>query len=334
MSQNTQQSPRTGTALSISQDDDPLASVDTLKMIACPICRALFVPSDGLHKQNSTVLLETAFLDICRFCFRCQRPACPQCWNPVHHTCAACSEDARLPFRSPVPSLKGLVFFPPTPHIGQARNISFTCQRNGRFYQPEPAPSPKIEAAPFANKQETSGALPMLQIGETRVAAEAYPIWLQEVLGKKTVEQTAISLAATGELSGKITLIQAPIEAAGAVSHAHTINQSGPIALTQQQATPPASPALPPPQPMLPAVCTQDAADSQENEVLQDETEDKLSLIEHIENVLIVITSILLLAVISVIVLSIISPQINAFFLNFLHIDIRTEIAYLLQLRS
>jgi hypothetical protein len=97
MSQNTQQSPQRGTdlqSLPAVSDVDPLAQVATLKIVACPICRAVYVPSneEQAATPGSTRLLETAFLEVCHFCFRCQRPACPQCWNPVHHTCASCKD--------------------------------------------------------------------------------------------------------------------------------------------------------------------------------------------------------------------------------------------------
>lgn len=335
MSQNTQQYPRTDTEpspLSISHEDDLLAHVDTLKIVACPICRALFVPSDALPIQGSTVLLETAFLNICRFCFRCQRPACPQCWNPVHHTCASCSEEAHLPFRSPVPSLKGLVFSPPArSHIENTPIISFTCQRNGRFYEPETAPSQKVETAPAANKQETSGTFPVFPV---RAASETYPTWLQEVLGKKAAEQATASPAATDEPADQITLPQAPTESISSVSPAQEMSQPELTSPTQQPTVPPASPVPSTSQSRPLAVSTPDTEDPHKTAQQQDEVEEGLSFVEHVENVLIVITSILLLAVVSVIVLSIISPQVNAFFLTFLHIDIRTEIAYLLQMRS
>ena len=134
MLKNTQQYPRTGTDLQSLPDageDDPLALVDTLKVVACPVCRAIYVPSGAVRPPG---LLETAFLAVCHFCFRCQRPACPQCWNPVHHVCASCSEEARLPFRGPVPSLEGLVFVSSRSEL--ANTISFLCKRNGRFYTP------------------------------------------------------------------------------------------------------------------------------------------------------------------------------------------------------
>jgi hypothetical protein len=333
MSQNTQQSPQRGTdlqSLPAVSDVDPLAQVATLKIVACPICRAVYVPSneEQAATPGSTRLLETAFLEVCHFCFRCQRPACPQCWNPVHHTCASCSEEARLPFRTPVPSLQGLVFSPSTSiHDTRANQISFTCQRNGRFYTPEPAPvrsEPQevpLQPAPTESEPITSAALPVLQTGHTVPAPTAdeatlYPGWLQEVLGQKTGALAALPSADRGEQPGNPASNQA--------DWPH-------LAPLTQQVTLPVQSA-----PMIqptPKVVAQVSEKYTENAPEEDASGEEVSRFERIENVLIVITSILLLGVVLMIVLSISSAQINAVFLNFLHIDIRTEIAYLLQLR-
>jgi len=66
---------------------------------------------------------------------------------------------------------------------------------------------------------------------------------------------------------------------------------------------------------------------------LLDEDEEELSPFERIENVLIIVISTLLLAIVLMIVLAISSPTLNNLFLHFLHIDIRSEILYLLQVR-
>ncbi len=345
MLQNTQQYPQTGTDLQSlpgACDADPLAQVDTLKMVTCPVCRAIYVPSGEQQEHHSTTLLETAFLDVCRSCFRCQRPACPQCWNPVHHACASCSEEARLPFRSPVPSLEGLVFLPPT--SARTPKFSFVCQRNGRFYTPEPAQTgPKSQEvaplpAPTTSEPVTSDELPVLQSGHaapapvrTQTETYLYPVWLQEVLGQKVHQSVAPTLT-TGEqpLENPATM-QPPVQPAIVWSQTRQANWPALAPNAQQQIVPASPHALPisTSQP-LPAASV---GTSQSEIESQDEPTDDISLFERIENVLIVITSILLLAVVLMIVLSISSAQVNAFFLHLLHIDIRTEIAYLLQLR-
>src|SRR5258707_1349141 len=193
MSQKMQQHPRMGAGLQglpAVCEDDPQAEVDTLKIVACPVCRAVYMPAGEQPGKLELAALEAVFLDVCRYCFRCQRPACPQCWNPVHHTCAACSEEARLPFRSPVPALEGLVFWPAsTVQADPASKISFICQRNGRFYASEPAPAcPESPQEAAISPTVISDALPALQPDDTDSAlapSEAYPTWLQEVLSPK-----------------------------------------------------------------------------------------------------------------------------------------------------
>ena len=352
MSQNTQQSSHvedTDLQPLPAACDDPLALVDTLKVVACPVCRAIYIPSGEQQTvaPTSADLLETAFLALCRSCFRCQRPACPQCWNPVHHTCAACSEEAHLPFRTPVPSLQGLAFLPPTSiHTKQENKISFICQRNGRFYMPEPAASrpQSQEVRPLptstASAPVTFDTLSAHQSDHKVLkptANETYPTWLQEVLGQRMNEQDALPLA-TGEAQLEDSSNLFPTAEAGSIiSSASGTNWPLLIPTTRQQTAPSLLAVLPAPAPTMQSLATTSATPGTENQneaVLQDDlVSEESSLLERIENVLIIITSILLLAVILMIVLSISSAQVNAFFLHFLHIDIRTEIAYLLQLR-
>lgn len=66
---------------------------------------------------------------------------------------------------------------------------------------------------------------------------------------------------------------------------------------------------------------------------LLDEDEEEISPFERVENVLIIVISTLLLAIVLMVVLAISSPTLNNLFLHFLHIDIRSEILYLLQVR-
>jgi hypothetical protein len=354
MSQNTQQYPRMGTdlqSLPAAHGNDPLALVDTLKIVACSVCRAVYIPSCDQQDQCTAVLLETAFLDVCHACFRCQRPACPQCWNPIHHTCASCCEEAHLPFRGPVPSLEGLVFLPLTtsPHPAQTHNISFFCQRNGRFYSPESAPAEPASQEISVKERVTSDALPALQLdpvdsAPAPVINSSYPVWLQEVLGRKTDEQPAPSLVNPEQLAPSLVNIRQPVRNVTTTSAPPEV----PLAWSQTSQTywpqmaPTGQPqAVPPEPPRLPVMMQQPAPvlpaptpESQSEATPQDqETNEEISLLERIENALIVLTSILLLAVVLMIVLSICFAQVNTFFLTLVHIDIRTEIAYLLQLR-
>ncbi|HEY0753933.1 MAG TPA: hypothetical protein VGD98_08245 [Ktedonobacteraceae bacterium] len=360
MSQNRQQYPCADAAfqsLSTIQADDARAEVDTLKIVACSTCRAIYVPMGTELAQNSTLALEAAFQDVCRFCFRCQRSACPQCWNPMHHVCASCGEEARLPFRSPVPSLEGLVFLPPSSvQPNQASKISFICQRNGRFYIPEPVldhSRPHKDAfAPLSAAEEPviSDALPVLpgnyeDLTPTARQSSPYPTWLQEILGQHA-DETATH--AGEEVVIKTSTNSYPlVEPAIIWSHTNQSSWSPVLQNTYPQAEPIHSHMMPamqvPPEPAMSAILTlQPLAPASstftiesQSEVLQldDTANEEYSAFERVENALIAITSALLLIVVLMIVLSISFVQVNTFFLNLLRIDVRSEIAYLLQLR-
>lgn len=346
MSQNMQSYPRTGIGLLPNAgEEDPMAQADTLKIICCPICRATYIPSSQaqMGTQNSATLLETAFLEVCHFCFRCQRPACPQCWNPVHHVCTSCSAEEHLPFRSPVPSLEGLVFSARTSsQAGQQAKVAFTCLRNGRFYTPElasPTPSPRETGA----DPVTSGALPTIRTEHAEPAEHqsSYPIWLQEITGPKPGEQTA-----NQSLPGKGQPLNQPGLPAGGPANGQSLNppgnavpwngQAAPV-VTQPQMVqtnwPHVVPTAPWPQPPLPPAPL--AMEHENAPAMQQEApgSEEISPLERVENILIVVTSVLLLAVVLMIVLALSSADINSFLFHIIRIDIRTEIAYLLQLR-
>jgi hypothetical protein len=72
--------------------------------------------------------------------------------------------------------------------------------------------------------------------------------------------------------------------------------------------------------------------DDEEDEDDEDELDEKIGLWEHIEHALVVSTVLALLTVIVMIVLAELQPNVNAQIISFAHIDIRAEIAYLLQL--
>lgn len=115
--------------------------------VVCKICQAVYVPAQT-HRQlarSPYAVIESAFMSMCHFCFRCRQPACPSCWDDVHGVCGACALEAQLPFRSSVPPLGGMVI-PPVQHLPLVRVRTVTpplvCVRPGRFQR---APLP-IEA--------------------------------------------------------------------------------------------------------------------------------------------------------------------------------------------
>ncbi|HET8844774.1 MAG TPA: hypothetical protein VFN35_25100 [Ktedonobacteraceae bacterium] len=268
--------------------------IDTLKVIACPVCRAVYMPffREGKSAQSLNPLLETAFLSVCRFCFRCQRPACPQCWNREHNLCAACSQEIQVSFHVPLPSFEGLVFSPLLSlHKEAVADVSFICRRNGRFASPELV------------SEET--LLPTCLPVEKSGPAADYPGWLQEVMSQKAGKQ----------------------QPAKVFQAAENLQNSEPVS-TGKSLDLPSTNAL-----EWPSVTQEEdvaVKDVSISEVTQNN--EKLPLIERIENVLIVLVSIILVALILMIVLAVGSADMNAFFLRLFHIDIRAEIAYLLKL--
>jgi hypothetical protein len=347
MSQDMQNSPKLPMGiqpLMVTESEEPLAQVKTLKIVSCPTCQAVYIPSSRQQAAapGSMTLLETAFLSLCHFCFRCQRPACPQCWNPMHCVCAACSEEALLPFRSPVPSLEGLIFSPqPSTQMAQTVALSFTCLRNGRFYVPEPATrQPSLEqnqaSSPASSYPITSTELPIVQIKHDPPAqVSSSPSWIQEITGQKPDAQVPDPPSA-GQWSNNAQMAGPLSFSAGQRSNNARpwSAQTRPIAAATQPSQP-QQPQTGRPLPQIPAppalMTHSRATDVREMDDGLDE--DDISLFERIENVLIVVVSSLLLVIVLMIVLAISSSTMNAFFLHLLHIDIRTEILYLLQLR-
>jgi hypothetical protein len=87
------------------------------KTISCMICHAVYAPapSQGQLLNAAPQLLESVFMGMCHFCFRCRRPSCPSCWDEVHGICGACVLETGLPFRTDAPPLHG-TWLPPIRH--------------------------------------------------------------------------------------------------------------------------------------------------------------------------------------------------------------------------
>lgn len=82
--------------------------------VACMICHTVYAPQANQPQlaQASQAVLESAFMGMCHFCFRCRRPSCPFCWDAVHGICGSCVRETGLPFRSDAPPLSG-TWLPP-----------------------------------------------------------------------------------------------------------------------------------------------------------------------------------------------------------------------------
>ena len=119
----------------------PPAATDSTT--TCTICGAAYIPTPHNEEllQATPLALESAFMSMCHFCFRCRRPACPMCWDAVHRVCAACVQEAGLPFRVQVAPLEGTLFPQPITPARPAQIVHndqqaprFVCTRPGLFH--------------------------------------------------------------------------------------------------------------------------------------------------------------------------------------------------------
>jgi hypothetical protein len=128
----------------------------TTRTMACAVCKAVYTPAPT-HQQlvmAPHIVLESAFMSMCHFCFRCRRTACPDCWDAVHGVCGACVKEAHLPFRTQVKPLSNIM--PSLPQQPQAVAVEAThtasvliCIQHGRFHADSPQiPSPTPPSHP------------------------------------------------------------------------------------------------------------------------------------------------------------------------------------------
>lgn len=148
-----------------------------VRTIICPICEGVYAPSSA-HSSfllASDEALEAAFMSLCHFCFRCRRPACPQCWDDVHGVCGDCVREAHLTFRTEVAPLDGMRFPPlrgEATSRGEVTASLLVCVKPGRFVQELMAASDtNLEAARTtdgnvpAQRTETSQEMQGGQVG-------------------------------------------------------------------------------------------------------------------------------------------------------------------------
>lgn len=124
-------------------------------VISCGICSAAYAPapSYGHLWQAPPLVVESAFMSMCRFCFRCRRPACPMCWDEVNGVCGSCVQEAGLPFRAESPMMAG-VLFPPARKAQAVREQTgpepLICVQAGRFQTNTLPSAPVAPVAPIS----------------------------------------------------------------------------------------------------------------------------------------------------------------------------------------
>ncbi len=100
-------------------------NVRSTHSITCAICDAGYMPSQSRQDllQAPPGVLESTFMSMCHYCFRCRRPACPQCWDVIHGVCGACVQEAHLPFRSSASPLTGTLFPPSASYMSHISHM-------------------------------------------------------------------------------------------------------------------------------------------------------------------------------------------------------------------
>ena len=136
-------------------------SAQALTTIICPICDAAYAPALAQvpFLQTSPEMLESAFMSMCHFCFRCRRPACPQCWDHVHGVCGACVRETQLSFRAQAAPLDGLLFQPLHRQEQRQQEVAaalLICVKSGRFVQTEE----QAQTAPVEPARTTINHIP------------------------------------------------------------------------------------------------------------------------------------------------------------------------------
>lgn len=123
--------------------------------ISCAICEAVYAPARSYEQLAlaSSIALESAFMSMCHFCFRCRRPACPGCWDDVHGICGACGRETDLPFRAATTPL-GAVLFTNSRQAQMERERTppapLLCVQPGTF---STIPHPSVEQASQTEEQ-------------------------------------------------------------------------------------------------------------------------------------------------------------------------------------
>jgi hypothetical protein len=122
---------------------EPLAAF--VGAVSCPVCDAVYAPTQSHEHllQAPAIALESAFMSMCRFCFRCRRPACPACWDAVNGLCGSCVQELALPFRQelapfagafPIPTSSRQTASPAILHVPSS-DAPLRCVYTGRFQQ-------------------------------------------------------------------------------------------------------------------------------------------------------------------------------------------------------
>ncbi|QBD78633.1 hypothetical protein EPA93_22625 [Ktedonosporobacter rubrisoli] len=107
------------------------------KTISCPICLAVYAPAQTHHYllHASDEVLESVFVGMCHFCFRCRRPACPACWDEGYKVCRHCVQETGLPMQPKVELLAGGASIWPSQEQNLFQATPLICIHPGHFHK-------------------------------------------------------------------------------------------------------------------------------------------------------------------------------------------------------
>lgn len=171
-------------------------SAQTLTTIICPICDAAYVPALAQvpFLQTSPEMLESAFMSMCHFCFRCRRPACPQCWDGVHGVCGDCVGEAQLSFRSEAAPLDGLLFQPLQRQAQNRQEVAaalLICVKSGRFVQTETQARTAPTGAARTTEDFVPASLPNVHTETEDAPGNATPVRPTPEISQRATEKVA-----------------------------------------------------------------------------------------------------------------------------------------------
>ena len=318
--------------------------------ITCSICQATYAPKQEFEYllHAPPMALESAFMSMCHFCFRCRRPACPSCWDYVHGVCGSCTLEARLPFRSRVDPLHG-VSSPPVRQIQfkRKRSARLICIRSGRFQNTISTDSTKTVRIKTTMPQNSS---PLAQVADTTSDSSRQ---LRIADPKTKITHTRSPLPPVTHTTTNQTI--PPPTTVINIDEIDTQPKPKPksrprthIAIDKIE-TRPHPTSRPHPRPIsIDEINTQPAprnhATTNKNDA-QPRPRNSMSpgtinirpkrhnnLARQIKHIITSLLALLLLLIILLIVFAEASQDANTFILHAIHVDIRVEIAYILQL--
>jgi hypothetical protein len=283
--------------------------------VACRICEAVYTPSQdhAYLLQAPPMVLESALMSMCHFCFRCRRAACPHCWDNIHGVCGACCLEADLPFRAQAAPLRGVLFA--TTRQAQLRRkhatpIRLICIRSGRFQSA--ASIDTAETFPLHN-----AIIPPRASASRQTQAESDHLERPQVHPESQPQPSPPRRRKTIEID----------QIATRPAHTETVGDIDQI-VTQ-----------PPPR-IRRATALRELADQPTHvnanvgvakHVFEPEASQH-SIGSIIEQIITVLLCIVLICIVVLIMLAMFSVDANALIQNYLHVDIRTEVTALWQL--